>query len=162
MINNNKKINLLVTWQKFVTNILVFFFFSPHPGISVIFLENAAPRDRNEHTLILGKLLLMFLGDMLVAQLCLTLCDPMDSSLLVSFVHGIPQTRILEWIAIPFSRGPPQPRDQTWFSGIAGRFFTIWASRRVQLSWFSRYVTGYFWTLFCLLSSSCPLNVRMP
>jgi len=102
-----------------------FFFFPPHPGISVIFLENAAPRDRNEHTLILGKLLLMFLGDMLVAQLCLTLCDPMDNSLLVSFVHGIPQTRILEWIAIPFSRGPPQPRDQTWFSGIAGRFFTI-------------------------------------
>ena len=102
-----------------------FFFFPLHPGISVIFLENAAPRDRNEHTLILGKLLLMFLGDMLGAQLCLTLCDPMDSSLLVSFVHGIPQTRILEWIAIPFSRGPPQPKDQTWFSDIAGRFFTI-------------------------------------
>ena len=40
----------------------------------------------------------------LVAQLCLTLCDPMDCSLLGSSVHGIPQTRILEWVADPFSR----------------------------------------------------------
>ena len=40
----------------------------------------------------------------LVAQLCLTLCDPMGYSLLSSSVHGIPQTRILEWVAYPFSR----------------------------------------------------------
>ena len=43
--------------------------------------------------------------------------------------HGILQARILEWVAIPSSRGSPQPRDQTWVSCIAGRFFTIWASR---------------------------------
>ena len=55
----------------------------------------------------------------LAAQLCPTLCDPMDCSLPGSFVHGILQARILEWIAIPFSRGSSQPRDQTLVSGIA-------------------------------------------
>ena len=42
-----------------------------------------------------------------------------------SSVHGILQVRILEWVAIPFSRGYSQPRDQTQVSRIAGRFFTI-------------------------------------
>ena len=54
----------------------------------------------------------------------LTFCDPMDYT-----VHGIFQTRILEWVAFPFSRGFPQPRDQTQVSHIAGRFFTSWATR---------------------------------
>ena len=42
---------------------------------------------------------------MLVSHSCLTLCDPMDCNLPGSSVHEILQTRILEWIAIPFSRG---------------------------------------------------------
>ena len=46
------------------------------------------------------------LGKVEVAQLCLTLCEPMDYT-----IHGIPQARILEWVAIPFSRGSSQPRD---------------------------------------------------
>ena len=46
-----------------------------------------------------------------------------------SSVHGIPQARTLEWIAIPFSKGSSQPRDQTQVSCIAGRFFTIWATK---------------------------------
>ena len=50
---------------------------------------------------------------LLVAQSCLTLCNPMYCSLPGSFVHGILQARILEWIAIPFSRESSQPRDQT-------------------------------------------------
>ena len=46
----------------------------------------------------------------LVIELCLTLCDPMDCSPLGSSVHGILQARILEWVAIPFSRGSiPDP-----------------------------------------------------
>ena len=49
----------------------------------------------------------------LVAQSCSTLCDPMDCSLPGSSVHEILQARILEWVAIPFSRGSSQPRDQT-------------------------------------------------
>ena len=45
----------------------------------------------------------------LVAQLCPTLCDPMDCSLPCSSVYGILQARILEWVAIPFSQGRPDP-----------------------------------------------------
>ena len=49
----------------------------------------------------------------LVAQLCPALCDLMDCSLPGSSIHWILQTRILEWLASPFSRGSSQPRDQT-------------------------------------------------
>ena len=65
----------------------------------------------------------------LVTHSCLTLCHPMDCSLPGSSVHGIFQARILEWVAIPFSRGSCQPRDWTWVSQIAGGFLTIWATR---------------------------------
>ena len=50
--------------------------------------------------------------------------DPMDGSLPGFSVRGILQVRILEWVAISFSRGSSQLRDQTWVSRIAGRFFT--------------------------------------
>ena len=63
-----------------------------------------------------------------VAQSCPTLCNPMDS-LPGSSVHGILQARILEWVAISFSRGSSWPRDRTQVSCIAGRRFTIWATR---------------------------------
>ena len=49
----------------------------------------------------------------LVALLCPALCDPMDCSPPGSFVHGILQARILEWVAMPSSRGSSQPRDRT-------------------------------------------------
>ena len=49
----------------------------------------------------------------LVTKSYLTLCDPMDHSPPASSVHGIPQARILEWIAIPFSRGSSPPKGQT-------------------------------------------------
>ena len=47
---------------------------------------------------------------------CPTLCDPIDCILPGSSVHGILQARILEWVAVPFSRGSSQHRDQTWIS----------------------------------------------
>ena len=56
-------------------------------------------------------------------------CDPMDCHPSGSFVHGLLQARILEWVAIPFSRGSSQPRDWTLISCLADRFFTIWATR---------------------------------
>ena len=62
-----------------------------------------------------------------VAQLCLTLCDPMDY-----IVHEILQARILEWVVFLFSRGCSQPRDQMQVSCTAGRFFTSWATREAQ------------------------------
>ena len=69
----------------------------------------------------------------LVAQSCWTLCGSMDCSPPGSFVHGIFQARILEWVAIPFSRGTSQPRDETQVFYIAGRFFSIWATRETQV-----------------------------
>ena len=67
-----------------------------------------------------------------VAQLCPTLCDPMDCSLPGSSVHRIFQARILEWVAISFSRRSSRPRDQTQVSHIVGRHFTVWATREVH------------------------------
>ena len=58
---------------------------------------------------------------MLVAQSSPTLCDPMDCSLSGSSVHGIFHARVLEWVAISFSRGSSRPRDRTWVSRIVGR-----------------------------------------
>ena len=52
----------------------------------------------------------------LVNRLCLTLCDTMDYSWPSSSIHGILQARILERIAVPFSRGSSQPREWTWVS----------------------------------------------
>ena len=49
-------------------------------------------------------------------QSCLTLCDPIDGSPLGSSVPGILQARVLEWVAISFSRGSSLPRDRTWVS----------------------------------------------
>ena len=63
-----------------------------------------------------------------VAQSCATLCDPVDCSPSSSSIHGILQARILEWVAIPFSKGPSQPRDRTQVSRIAGRRFNLCAS----------------------------------
>ena len=62
-----------------------------------------------------------------VAQLCPTLCDPMDYT-----VHRILQARILERVAFPFFRESSQPRDQTQASRIAGGFFTSWATREAR------------------------------
>ena len=63
-----------------------------------------------------------------VAQSRPTLCEPMDCSLRGSSIHGISQARILEWVAISFSRESSQPRDRSWVSHIVGRCFTIWAA----------------------------------
>ena len=69
---------------------------------------------------------------MLVPQSCLTLFNFVDCSPPGSSVHGILQARILEWVAIPFSRGSSWPRNWTRVSCIAGRSFTIWATREAH------------------------------
>ena len=91
----------------------------------------------------------------LVAQSCLTLCNSMVCILTGSSVHGILQARILEWVAIPFSRGSSQPRDWTQVSCIAGRFFPVWAikrpcvgnmnidQRKHRPKWIMKYPYGY-------------------
>ena len=68
-----------------------------------------------------------------VAQSCPTLWDPTDCSLPDSSVHTIFQARVLEWVAISFCRRSSQPRDWTWASCIAGRWFTVWATREATV-----------------------------
>ena len=70
---------------------------------------------------------------MLVAQLCLTLCDLRDCSPPGSSVHGILQARTLQWLAISFSRGSSQLRDRTQVFHIAGRHFNLRAIREALL-----------------------------
>ena len=66
----------------------------------------------------------------LAAQSCPTLCDPMDSSPPGSSLSmGILQARILEWVATASFRGSSRLRDRTQVPWIAGRFFTVWATR---------------------------------
>ena len=70
----------------------------------------------------------------LKVQSCRDLCDPMDCSPPSSSVREILQARILEWVAVPFSRGSSWPRDRTHVSCIAGRFFTVWITREAVSS----------------------------
>ena len=73
----------------------------------------------------------------LVTQSCPTLCNLVDCSPPGSSIHGILQARIPEWVAIPLFRGSSQPRDRTQVCCIAGRFFTMWATREalVGVGW---------------------------
>ena len=64
-----------------------------------------------------------------VIQSSPTICNPLDSSLPGSSVHGILQAGILEWGAIPFFRGSSRSRDWTQVFSTAGKFFIIWATR---------------------------------
>ena len=68
----------------------------------------------------------------LVAQSRLTLYNPMDYSPPGSSVQGIFQARILEWVAIPFSRGSSWRRNRIQVFRIAGRVFTVWATRKAE------------------------------
>ena len=84
---------------------------------------------------------------------------PQDCSPSVSSVYGILQARVLEWLAIPFSRGSSWIRDRTWVFHITGRFFAIWTTREASLpAQFSlnlldlgldvTYSGRHFWTLW--------------
>ena len=93
------------------------------------------------------KIWQMKMLESLVVQPCLTLCDPMDCSPPGSSVHGIFQARVLEWVAIFFSRGSSQPRDRTWVSHIVSRCFTDWATREVMNIYFNfnfKLITNFF------------------
>ena len=82
-------------------------------------------------------------------------------------VHGILQARILEWVAIPFSRGSSPPRGQTWVSCIAGRFSTIWATRQapeMQIKcffFFSNSCIILYWFIYCFSQSFFREEERM-
>ena len=97
-----------------------------------------------------------------VTQSCLTLRNPMDCSPLDSSIHGIFQARVLMWIAISFSRGSSWPRDQTRVSCIAGRHFTIWATREA-LSMEHLDICLFLMPSNCLLNYSCiSIKIAIP
>ena len=93
------------------------------------------------------------LGVCLVAQSCLTLCDPMDCSPPGSSVLGISQVRILEWVAISSSRGSSWPRDQTILSCIGRWILYHWANREAQFSRLSNYKVWRNHYYYCILLS---------
>ena len=83
-----------------------------------------------------------------VTQSCLTLWDPMDYT-----VHGILQARMLECVAVPFSRQSSQPRDRTQVSCIAGRFFISWATREAH-NIYNSFWSSIIWTKLTTLAES--------
>ena len=98
-------------------------------------------------------LLTVCVWTMLVTQSCPTLCDPTNCSPPGFSVHGILQARILEWIAIPFSRGTSKPRDRTLFSCLKGRFFTVWATGEVSGGLLHIFLYIYVYTCICVYAS---------
>ena len=86
------------------------------------------------------KILLICLFLFLVTKLYLTLCDPVDCSPPGSSAHGILQARILEWVAMPSSRGSSKPRDLSHVSYVScnGR----WKWHLVGLCWINSYFTN--------------------
>ena len=104
------------------------------------------PSTRAMETYLVWSLWKVMKVKVLVAQSCLTLWDPMDCSLPGSSVHRILQARILEWVAISFSRGSSWPRDQTQVSCIPGRPFTIWATREAII--FGKIKNGHAWYMY--------------
>ena len=93
-----------------------------------------------------------------VVQSCRTLCNPMDYSLPGFSVHGIFQARVLEWVAIAFSRGSSRPRDRTWVSRIVGKRFILWATREVP---FFSSLYFYFIACFVLLKHLSFLHIEL-
>ena len=84
-------------------------------------------------------------------QSCLTLCDPVDCSPPSFSTHGIFQARVLEWVAIPFSRGSSPPRDQTQIFWTAGRCVIVWATQaHVQREWLQSFLFYFFWSIVAL------------
>ena len=82
----------------------------------------------------------------LVAQLCLSLCNPKDCTPPDSSVHAISHARVPEWVTIPFARGSSQPRNRTRVSYITGRFFTVWATREAWGCRIQAEVNGEKWS----------------
>ena len=105
------------------------------------------------------------------AHLCLTLCDPVDCSPPCSSVHRIFQARVLEWVAISFSRGSSRPRDQTQVSRIVSKMLYHLshqgnANLNISLS-FRKPFHGSSLPCCCSVAQSCliichPMNCSKP
>ena len=95
-----------------------------------------------------------------VAQSCPTLCDPMDYSLPGFSIHRIFQARVLEWVAIYFTRGSTWHKDQIWVSRIAGRGVTLRATMSSHMH--SQFSSVQFSSVAQLHPTLCePMNLSM-
>ena len=103
-------------------------------AVSKFWLQNNATVNR--------LVIVMLYMCMLVTQSCPTLCNAVDCSPPGPLVREILQARILEWVAISFSRGSSQPKDRTQVSCTAGRFFTVWATKEAPMLYIGRYTPG--------------------
>ena len=118
------------------------------------------------HPITFSLLLFLFLKNTKwsVSRLVVSVCDPVDFSPPSSSVHGILQAIILEWVAIPFSWGSSWLRDQIWVPYIAGRFFTIWATREalkyysIELWFNGQIICRVIWIFTVLVLPSCQKN----
>ena len=70
--------------------------------------------------------------------------------------------KILEWVAIPFSRESSRPRDQTWVSRIAGRFFIVWATKEVVIREESSPCSGWKMPRLNSNANSVSTGIRSP
>ena len=108
------------------------FYEHSHTSFLMYMVENFLKAERNDNTYlqfqsnsakVISNMILCISTPFSEELSCLTLCNPMNHSLPGSSVLGILQARILEWVAVLFSRGPSQSRDQTLVSHIAGGLF---------------------------------------
>ena len=112
------KLQINSLWQRRILS-----FHGPVPKIQMLLKKNSPVLDARFQATYrpFGAWLTEKKKESEVAQSCPTLCDPVGCSLPVSSIHGTLQARILEWVAISFSRGSSRPQDPTRVSGIAGR-----------------------------------------
>ena len=126
-------------------------------GLLTYIHQNKTPHWAGLHSFVLvnGELCSTCVYCCLVTKLCPTLCDPMDYSPPDSLVHGILLARLLEWIAISFSRGSSQASDWTCISfTVSGRhFFTTEPSGKPTCVYRCMYI------YMCLYSDVCVYNI---
>ena len=97
----------------------------------------------------------------LVTKLLRLFCHPVDCGPPGASVHGILQSRVMQWVAISFSSGSSWPRDRTQVSHIAGSFFTIWATREAQ-PWHLIRITRDHWEDFSHTPKAESVVLRQP
>ena len=128
----------MVMW----VSMLLFPYVSPSPPLfpcpyvySLCLFLLCCPVSKFFSTILLDSVHMHWKSESEVAQLCPTLCDPMNCSPPVSSVHEIFQARILEWVAISFSSGSSPPEIEPRSPTLQADTFTAWATREVLLEW---------------------------
>ena len=127
-------------------------------------MQTETKKQKNSLLLSLKYIFLMYLSTSCmhtqIAKSCRFFCDPMDCSSPDSFVHGIFQARILEWVAMPFSRGYSQLKDQTHVSCIGRQVLYHWATLEAY-PYSIPYMKWYEWRKK-QFGGNIPINIILP